>query len=214
MMRQQKGLSLVELLVTTSIVGMIMVGMVSIDYALRSNERQQLRSSLVSLRTSAMMFDITSEASQAFGDVATQCIQINQITQNNNNYICIYRDINTTPSDASDDIWTCYTRESADLHKCTFTAAHGADDCNNGARLSDRIIGQVTADVFDPPDSPFVFNNRATLNFYFQITLKSRFDPLTPSLNGAEYQDVLPQEYLTNPKIKLTSQATPVGCVP
>jgi prepilin-type N-terminal cleavage/methylation domain-containing protein len=213
MTSNRKGLSLVELLITTSIVGMIMLGMVSIDYALRTNDRQQLRASLVSMRASAMMFDITSEASQAFGDVATQCIQINNITQNNNNYICIYRDINSTPSDMTDDRWTCYNRRQEELHKCTFTVGQGPGACVGGS-TGDRVIGEVTGDIFDAPDMPSVFTDSTTKTFYFNITIKTRYDPTDPNLNSAEYRDNIAQEYLINPKIKVSSQVVPVGCRP
>jgi Tfp pilus assembly protein PilV len=214
-----KGLTLVELLITTSIVAMIMLGMVSIDYALRSNEQQQTRTSLVSLRTSAMMFDITNEASQAFGDVATRCIQMNSLTTNNTNYFCFYKDANgnanyNAASDGTGDLWVCYSRQTTDLHKCTFRANVGPNHCLNGQRLSDRVIGTVTADVFEAPDAPVVQNNRAALTLNFQVTLKNRYDPTNPTAATAEYRDALAQEYLTNPKISMTSQVTPRGCVP
>ena len=201
-----KGLSLVELLVTTSIVGMIMVGMVSIDYALRSNERQQTRTSLVSLRTSAEMFDITSAASQAIGDVATQCIQMAaDMTADNTNFICIYQ--SPTPTGTADDKWTCYTRESTDLHKCTFVAANGPNSCTSGLKATDKVIGTVTTDVFNAPDTPVVFNDRTNRSLYFSITLKNRYDPTLGT-----YAATLAQEYLTNPKTKISSQVTPLGC--
>jgi Tfp pilus assembly protein FimT len=210
-----QGLTLVELLITTSIVGMIMLGMVSIDYALRSNDQQQSRTSLVSLRTSAMMFDITSEASQAFGDVATRCIQLGNLSNNNTNYICIYQDANgnanyNAAGDAAGDQWVCYTHRATNMYKCTFTANNGPNNCGPG----DQLIGTVTSDVYDAPDTPVVSNNRASLAINFQITLKNRYDPTDPNANNAEYRDTIAQEYQVNPKLLLTTQVTPTGCVP
>jgi prepilin-type N-terminal cleavage/methylation domain-containing protein len=215
----QQGLTLVELLITTSIVGMIMLGMVSIDYALRSNEQQQSRTSLVALRTSAMMFEITNEASQAFGDLATHCIQIGSILNNNTNYVCVYQDTNGNASsdlaaDSTGDRWVCFSRQTTDLHKCTFQANDGPTHCQNGQRLTDRVIGTVTADIFEAPDTPAVTNDSTNLNIYFQITIKNRYNPTDPSAAGAEYRDTLAQEYQTNPKLLVTSQVTPIGCVP
>ena len=200
------GLSLVELLITTSIVGMIMAGIVSIDYALRTNERQQTRTSLVALRTSAAMFDITTEASQAIGDVSTQCIRVAPgITTDNTNYICIYQ--SPTPTGTGDDNWVCYTRRGTNLHKCQFTVSTTPNPTNCTGAATDRIVGTVTTDVYNAPDTPFVWNDRTTASFYFQITLKNRFDPTT-----ATYAAAVAQEHLTNPKIKLTSQVTPHVC--
>jgi Tfp pilus assembly protein PilE len=219
--RNLKGLSLVELLITTSIVGMIMVGMVSIDYALRTSERQQSRTALVSLRTTAEMFDITTEAAQAFGDVATRCIQrAGNMTVDTTNYICIYKDSNgnatyDAPVDPVNDRWVCYSRQSTDLHKCTFRAVDGPSNCANVARLSDRILGTVTSDVYangDAPVTPLDISSRTTLDLYFQITLKNRYDPTDPSAAGAAYINTIAQEYLTNPKVKMTSRVGAIGC--
>jgi prepilin-type N-terminal cleavage/methylation domain-containing protein len=218
MARADQGLTLVELLITTAIVGMIMLGMVSIDYALRSNEQQQTRSALVSLRTSAAMFDIVNTASQAIGDaspaaVTPRCIRYANLTTDNSNYICINRDLNATPTpgDYSDDTWTCYTREATDLHKCGFVSANGPASCTSGSKIagSDRVIGTVTTDVFAAPDTPILIDDNVTKDFYFQITLKNRYDPTL-----ATYAAVVAQEFLTNPKLKMTSQVVPSGCTP
>jgi prepilin-type N-terminal cleavage/methylation domain-containing protein len=203
-MGNPKGLSLVELLITTSIVGMIMAGIVSVDYAVRTSERQQSRTALVGLRTSAAMTDITKEASQAIGDATTQCIRIGNITTDNSNYICIYQ--SATPTGVADDFWICYTRRGTDLHKCEFDVPTTPNPTNCTGAGTDRIISTVTTDTFDAPNTPFVFNDRTTSSFYFQITLTNRFDPTT-----ATYAAAVAQEHLTNPKTKLTSQVTP-GC--
>ncbi len=203
-----------ELLITTIIIGVVMVGMVSVDYALRSNEQQQSRTSIMTLRTSATLQSIVVTASQGYGDVASRCIQIGNITTDATNYICVYRDFGT-PSDFTDDSWQCFTRYSTNVHRCTRTLAAGQGSCAN----TDPIIGTVTADTFDAPDSPVVVS--ANPNFYFQITIKNRFDPTRPNpgigatdVNGAKYSVAIAQEYMINPKIKLSAKVTPAGCVP
>jgi Tfp pilus assembly protein PilV len=215
LLRTTKGLSLVELLIATSIVGMIMLGMVSIDYALRANERQQTRTALIALKTSTELADITNTASQATGDIATRCIQrASNMSANNNNYICIYRDATPTPTpaDTSDDTWTCYTRRGTNLHKCTFAVnvQPTPNNCANG----DPVIGTVTADVYDDGDAPVVPAdlNPNNLDLYLQITLKNRYDPTFPNTNGAKYSATYAQDYLTNPKIKLTTRVSPQAC--
>ncbi|GEM_PF-2226929 len=210
--RARQGLSLAELLITTTIVGVIMMGMVSVDYALRTNEQQQTRAALVSLRTSATLTDMTVNARQAYGDVATRCIQIANIAADNTNYICIYRDIdaagvpNNTPSVYADDRWVCYTRRGTNMHKCMRTVAAGPNACPAATP-----IGTVTTDVYAAPDTPVVTSNAATLDFNFQLTLKNRYDP---TVAGATYAAILPQEYLTNPKVKMTTSVSPQGCTP
>ena len=68
-MRQcnDNGLTLAELLITTMVIGIIMIGMVSVDYALRFSEQEQTRTSLATLRTSAALQDIATAAAQAYG---------------------------------------------------------------------------------------------------------------------------------------------------
>ena len=210
--RKQNGLTLAELLITTMIIGIVMIGIVSVDYAVRSSDQQQSRTSLVSLRTSAALEDIVTTATQAFGDSATRCIQMGNLTTDNTNYICVYRD-SGSPAVYSDDSWQCYTRRSTDVHKCTRSLASDKGAC----AAADPVIGTVTIDTFDAPDTPvFVATSP---DFYFQITLKSRFDPTKPTPGagavdtaGAKYSVAIAQEFMTNPKVKLTAKVAPIGC--
>lgn len=210
----QNGLTLAELFVSTTIIGIIMMGMVSVDFALRSTEQQQSRSSITNLRTAAVLEDIVQTASQAYGDAASRCIQIGNITTNSTNYICVYRDYGT-PVDFTDDNWQCYTRIGTDIHKCTRTLADDKGSCLAG----DPIIGTVTADTFDAPDTPTVVS--ASPDFYFAVTIKNRFDPTRPvpgsgstDLNGAKYSVAIAKEYMTNPKVKLSARVAPNSCAP
>ncbi len=210
--RNQRGLTLAELLVTTMIVGVIMIGMVSVDYAIRSNDQQQSRAALATLRTAATLQDIVATATQAFGDMSTRCVQMANLTTDATNYICIYRDFGT-PVDYSDDSWQCYTRHVNNLHKCTRTLASGKGACAN----TSPIVGTVTIDTFSAPDTPIFITTSP--NFYFQVTIKNRYDPTRPvpgvgaaSPSTAEYADVIAQEYQTNPKVKLTANVAPAGC--
>ena len=160
----QRGLTLAELLVTTMIIGVVMIGMVSVDYAIRTDEQQQSRTSIATLRTQATIQDIVATATQASGDMITQCVQLANLTTDTTNYICFYRDFGT-PSDFTDDSWQCYTRHTNNLHKCTRTLAQGKGACVN----TDPIVGTVTMDTFNAPDTPFVVTTSP--NFYFQITI-------------------------------------------
>lgn len=210
----RQGLTLAELLITTIIIGVVMVGMVSVDFAIRSNDQQQSRTSIATLRTSATLQEIVSTISQGFGDAASRCVQIGSITADSTNYICIYRDFGT-PADYSDDVWHCFTRHGTNLHKCTRTLADGKGSCVN----TDPIIGTVTADTFDAPDNPLIVATYP--DFYIQITIKNRFDPSRPNpgvgavdVSGALYSVAIAQEFMNNPKIKMTSKITPASCVP
>ena len=182
---------------TTTIVGIIALGMVSIDYALHTNEQQQSRSALVSLRTSATLTDITTIARQAYGPVTTNCIQMAaNMTVDNTNYVCIYRDVNPatgaanlTPSVFTDDSWTCYTRRGTNLHKCVRTVAAGLGNCV----AADPVIGTVTTDVFNatPPNM--------SVNL-FTVYIKNRYDPTQA------------MAYITNPEIAMVGQVLPQAC--
>jgi prepilin-type N-terminal cleavage/methylation domain-containing protein len=154
----QNGLTLAELLVTTMIIGVIMIGMVSVDYAIRTNDQEQSRSSIATLRTSATLQDIVATATQASGDAATRCVQMANLTTDATNYICIYRDFGT-PSVFTDDSWTCYTRHVNNLHKCTRTIVSGKGTC----ATTDPIVGTVTIDTFNAPDTPIAMTQQGPL---------------------------------------------------
>lgn len=206
------GLTLVELLISTSIVGIIMLGVVSVDSAFRTNEQQQTRGALVSLRTSAVLADITNNARQATGDATNLCIQLAaDMTVDLTNFICVYRDIdsvtgsaNLTPSDFTDDSWVCYTRRGTNMHKCRMAAAAGPLACTAG----DPVIGTVTTDTYATP--PAVVN--ATPDFYFEVTVRNRFNPAVAG--QGTYAATFAQDYITNPRVELTARVTPPGCVP
>lgn len=210
----QKGLSLAELLVSTVIIGVIMMGIVSVDYALRSTDQQQSRSSITAIRTAAVLDDIVKTSTQASGDAATRCVQIGNITTNATNYICIYRDYGT-PAEYSDDNWQCFTRIGTNIHKCTRSLAADKGQC----ATTDPIVGSVTIDTFDAPDTPSVI--AANPDFYFEVVIKNRFDPTRPvpgvggvDTAGARYSVAIPKEYMTNPKVRLSARIAPIGCVP
>jgi len=206
------GLTLAELLITSVIIGIIMLGVVSVDFAIRSNELQQSRTAIVTLKTSTMLKEIELNAMQAVGDFATRCVQLGNITTDATNYICVYRD-DTTPADYSDDYWKCFTRHGTNLHACTRTLASGKGAC----ATTDRIIGGVTIDTFDAPDTPVVTSTNP--NLYVEFTLKSRYDPARPNPgigavdnNGAKYSVAIAQEFLKNPKVKMKTRVAPAGC--
>ncbi len=208
----RKGLTLAELLLTTMVIGIIMIGMVSVDYALRSNDQQQTRTSLATMRTAAVTEEISSVVRQAFGDPATRCVQMDNLTANDTNFICVYRDYGT-PSVFTDDDWTCYTRRTNNIHKCTRTVPDGKGACGS----IDPIIGMVTIDTFNAPDTPLVVSTNPDM--YVEFTIKSRFDPTRPVPNAgaaapssAEYSDVIAQEFMTNPKVKQKVRLAPAGC--
>ena len=135
------GLTLTELLVTTTIIGIMMLGVVAADHSLSRGEQGASRGAVVTMRVNAMMTNITKNAALAVGTdsqrgicissstdpiLACQAVADN-VTTANTNYICFHQDFNPvvpagadpldqvywrkTPGDFSDDRWVCYTRK-------------------------------------------------------------------------------------------------------
>ena len=214
-----RGLTLTELLVTSMIVGMIMLGVVTADLAVRQAEQGSSRGALTSMRLSSMMTHITRNAYLAVGNStnlgiiisAVQGVDLITDPSNNVNYICIRQDISNSPDDFSNDQWVCYTRITnagvTNLYTCTKPPPAVPSNCTN----ADTNLGQITSDSFgnsitsaaaliDPLRPKFVIDDTVgSQSMYFEITLRSLYDT-----SKAE-------DRLDNPRIQMTSRVSPDG---
>lgn len=162
-----------------------MLGVVSVDYAIRRTQQTTSLKNLLVLQTSAMMFNINKSAMYATGNESdvgvfeleadrTLCIRLNdpdgQVTV-----------------DLSDDIWRCYSRDVNQLKMCDNLVAPAR--CTNQAGMT--VLGTVV----NP--TGFQIHVENSSSFYLEVTLTSRADPTNPA------------NPLTNPEYSLTTRAIP-----
>ena len=120
----QKGLTLTELLVSTALIGIVMMGIISIDYATRKAQDASFdKRQVVVLATSAILEQILNDAAKITGDVAMPGVLFRIGPRQTT---CFRQDLNPnpdliTPIDFTDDTWVCYDQQGGNpaVHRCT-----------------------------------------------------------------------------------------------
>ncbi len=191
----QTGLTLTELVIASILVGIVSLGIFSVDYALRGSRAAASDDSILAMKTWATMEHITKNAKLAVGDINSPGI----IASSGSNYLCFRQDTSSTPNDYTDDVWRCYSKFSNNIHTCTKTSAAGASACSS----ADEIIGtyavadscSVNCDLF----TYTLVQNSSLQKFYLDISLTNRSSPATPS------------DPMDNPNYSLQTRIFPEG---
>lgn len=201
-----------ELIVAMALVGIVMVGTVSVDFAVNNMRKSTADSSGVALRTAATMIDITNNVSRAVGDAQNIGIQTDNtngvctLTAPCRSWFCARQDGNPPdPNVYTDDSWICYWKPDTDtnIYKCPRTFADGPGPCTTG----DEIIGTAACETANCGNSNYLFtfsltNDPVARMFSFDINLKNRAYP-------TQLQD--PLKPMKNPEYELKSHITPMG---
>ena len=179
-------MSLVELLVSTALVGIIMVGVVSVDYATRMSQQKASRSGLVAMHTSTTMLEIVQKANITNG---IQSVNNSRCVICVNTSDCCFRqDSSNTPALYTDDTFACYTKIGTNIYKCTRASA---GSCVG----TDPLLGTaVSLDISLVQD-----NTLANQTFYISIALSDRYNAAAAA-------------GMTNPQIDLTTRVFPGTC--
>jgi len=186
----KSGLTLTELIVATLVIGVVMLGVASVDIALRQTHKGASQKSLAVMQNSMMMLRISKDAQIATGDGTNFGIVTNSPTDD----IVWIRKENPAnpapdPSTYADDIWVSYTFDPA-----TFTLYHcTVPSSGTPCTVADEAVGQLAS------FNATVALDEATQALYLQITLVNRLDPTTAA------------DSFDNPEYTLTSRIYPMS---
>ena len=181
----KKGMTLTELMVSTMLVGIVMLGAISANYAILKSRREATDSASLAMQTSAIILNITRNASNAVGDANNPGMVMVTIGSD----FCFRQDIPVTPGDYADDTWKCYTRISEKIYMCERTSAEGSGLCI----ATDHVLGTVFS------FNPTITTNEATSEMLFSIEITCYVDPT------AAY------DLIRNPSFTLESEIVPAG---
>ncbi len=184
----RKGLTLAELLIAAIIVTIIMLGIVSIDLALRQSEKGTSRNALVAQRTSAMMLHVVKHVEQAAPyQTGGGLFDPGVSTGDQQLWVRMQGDPDSDPStwnpDSSDDQWICYDiSSSSKLRYCEVTGP--PTDCASPSGTLETL-----GDIADFQASLVKDSAQAAQMFHVQVTLTNRFDVTeeTDPLDNPEY---------------------------
>ena len=180
-----KGLTLTELLVAAILMGIVMVGLISVNYAIRRMENSTSEATILAMQTAAAMRHITRNGLLAVGHEADPGIRYDLTTPPSVSYLSFRQDVAATPADFTDDIWVIYTDagEANRLYTCRQSASTGpepglSDRCSSSQRvqLLDNVIVftyQLVRDITVP-------------STYLEVNLQTQYDvsqPFNPTTN-------------------------------
>lgn len=193
-MRPNAGLTLTELIISTAIVGIVMLGVVGSDYAVRYTEKTGRDVALTEMRMARMMRHVMQNAYLAIGTSADPGIVMGNIGNNNNNYVCFRHDDDNDMRVSGADEWRCYTKNNSDEFE--YCIRNSASFCRNNN--NPEVIGEVVDTMYvDNPPSFTMDDTVGVQKIEFNFTLVTR-----PDIDADD-------DPMTNPTRVLTSSVTP-----
>lgn len=208
--QNQSALTLLEVILASMLVGVVLLGVVSVDLAVRRTQQTTSGSAILAMQTAAAMLTISKETARAIGYQGDQGIAENDAARNR---LCVRQDVPSptpTPDIYTDDRWYCLEYDGTrNIFDCLFPADGGGNDlialtnatpCTtaNGLGillpqnpLNPPLINNATAVNLDWNNSPG--------NFYIAIDLTTRNNPLTP------------RDPIKNPDYSVSTRVQPIS---
>ena len=178
-----KGMTLTEILVATMLVAIVMLGAVSVDYAVRNARKSASQDASLTMRTQATMLLISRDANAAVGDASDPGIVDSPAV----GALCIRKEKGGDINTYSDDEWTCYWQNGTNIYRCLKDIATGPTQCNTG----DPVVGTASVDC---PNGGLCFKydfvfNEITKEIYLDIAITTRSKPSAAAdpINNPEY---------------------------
>lgn len=174
--RTQKALTLTELLVSTILIAIVMVGVASFSFVIKQLQSTTDKSGLLSMRLAAAMNRMGRDALLTVGDPASPGIQT--YSNAGTRSICFRNDVND-PLTYADDKWTCYFYDSGGtniLKRC-----ENLDPSSIPPAADVQCDAALDVQTFLPLSNINFFNvvyNAADVRRldYIEITLTGRYD--------------------------------------
>lgn len=119
--KSEKALTLSELLVSAALIGIVMMGVMGFNYAMKAIEDTSSKASRSAIRAAAALAMLKKDTERAIGDVTDKGIRYGTNGSGVNSICFRYECASSTPADYSDDCWFCYWRTGTTLTKCQAT---------------------------------------------------------------------------------------------
>ncbi len=165
-----RALTITELIIASLLVGIVMLGVLNADYAIRRMDNNSNTDTRLAIQMSALGETIRLDIKRVHGYPGETTAGINVAART----ICFRYDT-TTPQIYTDDNWSCYTQPAADTRVFRCTYANNPAACGTG----DTFVGELVLNGFShasiPP--PQLTANANTGDYYFRMTLVGRATP-------------------------------------
>jgi len=198
----ERAITLTELVVASAMIGIVMVGVASFGSSISQLQSSTSRSVILGMRAKSVLARISDDAFATIGDNEDLGYRW-RMQGPNSRSICFRHDVASTPSDYTDDTWTCYWRDNDDiLFLCgpnptvsPNTPGNAVQCDGTGSRR--RLLELRQRNFFNVVRQPIVagdFNRRLD---YFEFEIFTLFDPS------------LTENPITNPRYDVTAQISP-----
>jgi len=190
-------MTLLELLIASSLIAVVLLGAIAVDYAVRSSRKDIRRKTNVSSQIAIAMYHLTRDALETIGDVSDRGIVYDEFSDIIN--ICLRTKYDI--EQPSNNRWTCYSMDvnsvNADhiLYRCddlTNFLLVGVG-CNPDDPKTKALLTSSSDDFFD-----IIFDSEGQID-YIEFHLKTRDDPLSEA------------HVINNPETALISRISPLG---
>ncbi len=179
-----EGLTLTELLVSTILIGIVMLGVVGFSLSIKQFQDSASRTTTLRMRLASAMDLLVEDAKLAVGDTINPGIAVYQNSTDQS--ICFRHDVND-PSSYADDIWICYYHGTTySLYRYVGTSSanvpcSSASTCSVGTTSIEHVI-----DLVHEGDGEFFqFLSDGSIEF----TIKTSYEPskLSHPIDNPEY---------------------------
>lgn len=190
-------MTLAELLTATIIVGIMMLGIVSIELAMRRTFSTTSKSASLSMRVSGAMVHLSRNISRAIGDAGSRgIIKDTSISPCTKLYVRQDNDVSPSPADYSNDTWVRYKHNAsstnAPLMFCDAIAVAGDQDpVVNDTECAGNTCAGNSYELLRVQSLDYtVIVDNIDLQFYTEVNL------------NAYYDNSQPYDPIKNPKIE------------
>ena len=221
-----RAFTLIELIITTILVAVVVLGMLSINSVLSTNNQDYGQKYLVKSSTQSTLNHILNNATLAVGSgtnisgMVDQGIIYGSSGVNDANTFCIHQDPNNTPGNFSDDIWFCYTwydptidpNYAYQIKYCTMPYTYNLSPYRGAAACADSTATYLGTALKNPvPDISFNTDGSTAgtpLIFSIKITNCLNNSLSSCSSSGPSGQSV--SDAASNPEVQISGSVTPL----
>jgi hypothetical protein len=168
-----RALTLAELVIAVTLVGMVILGVFAAETALRRVDKEISGSARLSIELNTLASMIRDDARRMHGDGMNPACVVNTGLKS----VWFRQDIEVssvyTPANYADDRWKAYTLISSDVYGCV--PPNSSTPCVFGVNNA-AMVGRVVPDLFSLAPLPNCYVN-VDGNNYFEMTLVSRVEP-------------------------------------
>ena len=185
-------MTLTELLIASALVGIVTLGLVAAEQAVRTSRVSSSSDSQLSAKLQATMIQLSRDASQTVGDANDTGIW--QFSSANDNTVC-FRQAAGDPNSYSDDPWFCWW----------------ADKLTGNLWSCGNLLDQHTSCQGLPANQKHLWGTLSDTNFYSLVNnSQGQIDHIQLNL-VSRYDTTKAVHPITNPDYTLSAEINPPG---